>query len=53
MKFVRDAGVIDLLLRGQLQNQRHEQTLHLHAAGGALLHHLLEQDPFMRHVLDR
>ena len=30
---------------------RHQQPLHLHAAGGALLQHLLEQNALVRHVL--
>ena len=51
MQFVGDARVVDLLLGRELQDQRHQQALHLHAAGGALLHHLLEQDALVRHVL--
>ena len=51
MEFVGDARVIDLLLGGELQNQRHEQALHLDASGGALLHHLFEQNALVRHVL--
>jgi len=51
VQLVGDARVIDLLFGGELQNQRHQQALHLHAAGGALLHHLLEEDALVSDVL--
>ena len=37
MQLVGDARVVDLLLGRELQNERHQEALHLHAAGSALL----------------
>ena len=51
MQFIRNSRVIDLLFRCELQNQRHQQPLHFHASGGALLQHLFEQNALMGHVL--
>ena len=51
VQFLGDARVIDLLLRRELQDHRHQQPLHFHASGGALFQHLLEQNALMRHVL--
>src|SRR5215472_11455436 len=51
VQLVGDAGVVDLLLRCELQDQGHEQALYLDPAGGALLQHLLEQDALVGHVL--
>ena len=51
VQLVGDARVVDLLLGGELHDQRHQQALHLHAAGRALLHDLLEQDALVGHVL--
>src|SRR5262249_28421542 len=46
-----DARVVDLLLRRELQDERHQQTLRLDPAGGALLHDLFEKNALMSDVL--
>jgi hypothetical protein len=51
VKFVGDAGVLDLLSRGELQDDRQQQTLHFDATRRSLLDQLLEQDALVRHML--
>ena len=46
-----DSGVFDLLLRRELQDERHEQSLHLQASGRLLSQNLFEEDAFVCHVL--
>ncbi len=51
IQFLCDPRVLELLSRGELQDQRHEQLLNLHCSRSTLVEHLLEQNPLVRDML--